>query len=130
MEHLLITTLIFLFMIVVTPAYVGAVDTTSVSGIADVFTNVISSARYVAGGVLVIMVAYGVVKSSMALGDPRGLEGAKQTWTYAIYGFFIIMGVYIILSIAASVFGVSFNPLGGLGGALQELVGLPGSHQN
>lgn len=129
MKHLFTTILIFIFTITLTNMYVGAVDVDSISGIADVFTNIISSARYIAGGVLVVMVAYGVWKSSMALGDPRGLEGAKQTWTYAIYGFFIIMGVYIILSIAASIFGVSFNPLGGLGGALQELIGLPASSQ-
>jgi hypothetical protein len=37
----------------------------------------------------------------MALGDPRKLQGARQTLTYAVFGFGIIMfffaGVYFIL---------------------------------
>lgn len=71
-----------------------------------------------AGLVLVVMVAYGVWKSSLATGDPRGLEGAKSTWSYALYGFFIVVGAFAIIMIIEGVIGVSSG-----GGLVAKLIG-------
>lgn len=70
------------------------------------------------GAVLVAMIAYGVWKSSLATGDPRGLEGAKLTWTYAIYGFFVIVGAFAIFIIAQGMLGISSGVSGGLAKSL------------
>lgn len=58
------------------------------------------------GIVLVAVAAYGIIKSSLAAGDPRGLEGAKQTWTYAIYGFAVIVLFFAIFAIAQRLLGI------------------------
>jgi hypothetical protein len=99
-----------------------------------IFNKIFNIALISAGGAFVAMVAYGVWKSSLAAGDPRGLEGAKSTWTYALYGFFIVVGVFAILLIIASILGVSpFSPGGlvaKLMGAINELLGVQGSPSN
>ena len=109
------------------------VDTTRLSGMFVVLSNILTIAVTLAGVVLVIMLAYGVWKSSMALGDPRGLEGAKQTWSYAIFGFFVVAGVFVIFNIIANIFGItSLNPMNfvrNLSSAVQELVNATGGGQ-
>ncbi len=61
----------------------------------------------------------------MATGDPRGLEGAKQTWTYAVYGFFVVVGFTAIIMIIGKLLGINLSPSGFLGnvsGALNSLI--------
>jgi L-cystine uptake protein TcyP (sodium:dicarboxylate symporter family) len=70
--------------------------------IENVFNIVVS----VVGIVLVAVLAYGIWKSSMSLGDPRGLEGAKQTWTYALFGFAVIVLFFVIFSFLTGIFGI------------------------
>lgn len=83
-----------------------------------------------AGLVLVVMIAYGVWKSSLATGDPRGLEGAKSTWSYALYGFFIVVGVFAIIMIIEGVIGLSSG--GGLVtkfiGAINDFMNIPSAN--
>lgn len=57
-------------------------------------------------GVLVAVIAYGIWKSSLAAGDPRGLEGAKQTWSYALYGFAVIILFFVIFAVAQRLLGI------------------------
>ncbi len=52
------------------------------------------------------MIAYGIIKGSLAAGDPRGLEGAKGTWTYAVYGFLIVVLSFVIVSIIRTFLGL------------------------
>lgn len=85
------------------------------SSLFSIAGNILNVAVSVAGIVLVIMIAYGVWKSSMAVGDPRGLEGAKQTWTYAIYGFFVVVGFTAGVIIIGHLLGVDLRPSGFLG---------------
>lgn len=76
----------------------------------DIAGRILNIAVGVAGIVLVAMVAYGVWKSSLSVGDPRGLEGAKQTWTYALYGFFIIVGSFAAFLIMTGILGITLSP--------------------
>ncbi len=59
-----------------------------------------------AGAGFVIMVINAGYRYSMALGDPKGIEGAHNTLTYAVIGFFITIGVYVILRIIGQIFDV------------------------
>lgn len=138
MKNLLLTFLVFLIALGFGCGEVFAggtnepVDTNQLGSLVGVFERILSYAMGVSGAVLVIMIAYGVWKSSMALGDPRGLEGAKQTWTYAIFGFFVVVGVFVIFAIISGIFGISIDPLGLFGGirsALESLTGLPQTHR-
>jgi hypothetical protein len=55
-----------------------------------------------AGIVLAGVIVYGAIKLSMSFGDPRKLQGARQTLTYAVFGFGIILmffaGVFFLLT--------------------------------
>lgn len=73
-------------------------------GIISTIVGIFLSASIV---ILVIIIAYGVIKASLASGDPRGLEGAKSTWTYAVYGFIIVFFSFVIYSIILKVLGIS-----------------------
>lgn len=97
--------------------------------IGPVLTRILNILIVAAGGVLVIMIAYGIWKSSLAAGDPRGLEGAKNTWTYALYGFFVVVGVFALTMIIEGVIGVSPGDgiIGKLVEAINELLNIPSS---
>ncbi|MFC1700260.1 hypothetical protein ACFLZ4_01275 [Patescibacteria group bacterium] len=101
----------------------------SLGALAGIFGNIFNIAVGLAGLVFVIMLGYGVAKASMALGDPEGLEGAKSTWTYALFGLFIVVGVLVIVSLIAGAFGVSsYSPgtlLQNAASALEDLILVP-----
>jgi hypothetical protein len=59
-----------------------------------------------AGAVFVIIAAYGSWKIYLALGDPKALSGGKQTWTYGVYGFFVVVGFFALFTILTSALGI------------------------
>jgi hypothetical protein len=100
-------------------------DPPELSSLVDIARRTLNIAVMVSGIVLVAIIAYGVWKSSMATGDPRGLEGAKQTWTYALYGFLIVVAFFSIFIIITSALGITLSPgalLTGVSGALNALI--------
>ncbi len=97
-------------------------DPPTFSELQPILVRIINVFIMCAGLVLVVMIAYGVWKSSLATGDPRGLEGAKSTWTYALYGFFIVVGVFAIIMIIEGIIGISSGASGGLVGKLIDAI--------
>jgi len=97
----------------------------------DIFTivgNIFNILVMAAGGVLVVMIAYGAVKASMALGDPRQLQGAKDTWTHALLGFFIVVGFFAVFVIMAGFLGItSLSPANLLNGVMDAIGQLTGT---
>ncbi|KKS31375.1 hypothetical protein A2380_02625 [candidate division WWE3 bacterium RIFOXYB1_FULL_43_24] len=71
----------------------------------NVLVRILNWAVYLVGIVFVLVIAYGAWKASMALGDPRGLDSAKNTWTYALFGALIIGGFFAIFTIVSGLFG-------------------------
>jgi len=106
----------FALMLFYVTRYVAAdINTTpEFSDLRPILVRIINVLMMSAGAVLVTMIAYGVWKSSLATGDPRGLEGAKSTWTYALYGFFIVVGAFAIIMIIEGIIGISSGASGGL----------------
>lgn len=93
----------------------------SFSELRPILVRIINILIMCAGGVLVIMIAYGIWKSSLAAGDPRALEGAKSTWTYALYGFFIVVGAMAAYMIIQGLVGISSGS-GGLAGRVVDAI--------
>ncbi|HJX59327.1 hypothetical protein A2V61_01770 [Candidatus Woesebacteria bacterium RBG_19FT_COMBO_47_8] len=62
-----------------------------------VFGNVVNIALAFAGIILFIMLISGGFKYITAGGDPKGIEGAKKTLTYAIGGIVLIALSFLIL---------------------------------
>jgi hypothetical protein len=102
----------------------------SLSQLGEIFGRIFNTALFVAGGVLVVMIAYGAWKSAMATGDPRGLESAKQTWSYALYGFIVVVIFFALFLIITNIFGIKsfYTPdifIKNAFSAIEELVTLP-----
>ena len=73
------------------------------------------------GGVIfAVFIGFGAIKISTSLGDPKGFEGARKTWTFAIIGVFIVFGSLAILRILGNVFGLSLS-YGGTGGLFDNI---------
>lgn len=79
----------------------------TIEDVVPLFSNVVNIVLALAGIAFVAFIAYGAWKGSMALGDPRGLDSAKQTWTYAIYGFLVIILFFSIVAIIRTFIGVT-----------------------
>jgi hypothetical protein len=82
---------------------------TSVARISDlgtIFQRIVSLALGFAGIVLFILLIVGGFKFITSGGDPKALEGAKKTLTYAIGGLIIILVSYLILVLVSSITGV------------------------
>lgn len=58
--------------------------------------------------VFLVMLGFGAIKMSAALGDPKGLDSASKTWTYAFLGLFIVLGAVTIFTILNTTLGLGF----------------------
>jgi hypothetical protein len=63
----------------------------------------------VLGAVVVIMVVYGGIKASLAFGDPKALQGAKMTWTWAAIGAGVVLLSVVIIPIILKLFGIDLT---------------------
>ena len=85
------------------------------SSLQTVFGNVVNVALALAAIVLFIMLIIGGFRYITAGGDPKGVEGARKTLTYAIAGIVLIALSYLILSFIESFTGApvtEFNIIG------------------
>ncbi len=69
------------------------------SQLEDIFGNVVTSLLALGGIVLFLMLLSGGFKYLTSGGDPKATEGAQKTLTYAIGGFVLLAGSYMILNI-------------------------------
>ncbi|MFA6981459.1 MAG: hypothetical protein WC243_00300 [Patescibacteria group bacterium] len=79
----------------------------------DVIVKVFNVLVFSAGVALAVLILLAAYKFAMAQGDPKGVEGAKKTLTYAVLGFIVVIGVYGLLSLIVSTIGAdagSGNP--------------------
>lgn len=77
------------------------------SQLADLFKNVVTAIMALAGIVLFVMLFMGGLKYITSGGDPKGIEGAQKTISYAIYGLLAILVSYLILYIIGQVTGAT-----------------------
>jgi len=85
---------------------------TATNGIATIgnldciFANVVKSLLGFAGIILFILLLVGGFKYITSGGDPKAVEGAQKTLTYAIGGLLLILVSYIILVLIKQITGV------------------------
>lgn len=70
-----------------------------------VFENVVTSLLALGGIVLFLMLLSGGFKYLTSGGDPKAVESAKNTLTYAIGGFILLAFSYLILVIIGTLTG-------------------------
>ena len=82
---------------------------------------------YISGAVFVIMLFVAGYKYALSQGDPKGLQGAKDTLTLAVVGFIIIVSVFAFVGIIVSIFGLNpelLDPTASFRSAIAELVNM------
>lgn len=84
------------------------VDTSDVAKFSDfenVFENIIQSSLGFAGIILFILLIIGGFRYITAGGDPKAVEGAKKTLTYAILGVILVASAFLILRLISQFTG-------------------------
>lgn len=71
----------------------------------DVFNNLVSAILGFAGIVLFIFLIIGGFKFITSGGDPKALEEAKKTLTYAIAGLILLLLSYLVLVLIEQITG-------------------------
>lgn len=73
------------------------------------FGNVVSVVLGFSGLVLFIMLVLGGIKYISAGSDPKAVEGAKKTLTYAIAGLVLVALAFLIIRVIEFVTGVNVS---------------------
>lgn len=81
-------------------------DIAQISDLSIIFQNVVTAFLGFAGIVLFILLLTGGFKYITSGGDPKSVEGAQKTITYAIGGLFVILLSYLILVFIKQITGV------------------------
>lgn len=77
-----------------------------ISDLETIFGNVVKSALGFAGIVLFVLLLTGGFKYITSGGDPKALEGAQKTITYAVAGLILILVSFLILVLIKTLTGV------------------------
>lgn len=72
-----------------------------------VFYNIIGAALLFAGVVAVFMIIIGGIKFLTSGGDPKQVEGARNTLTWAVVGLIIVLLSFAILSFIGFITGTT-----------------------
>lgn len=78
----------------------------TIADLGTVFGNVVKSILGFAGIALFILLLVGGFKYITSGGDPKALEGAQKTITYAIAGLIVIILSFLILVLISTITGV------------------------
>lgn len=78
----------------------------TISQLGDVFENLVSAILGFAGITLFILLIVGGFKFITSGGDPKAVEGARNTLTYAIGGLIVLLLSYLILVLIKEITGV------------------------
>ena len=87
---------VFLFRIFSPVLFAGDIDEPTLGQARPLLINIMNWLVFLIGVVFVVVVAYGAWKASTATGDPRGLDSAKSTWSYAIFGLLVVAGFFAL----------------------------------
>ena len=80
-------------------------DVATLSCIPAIFRNVVFAAFLFAGVVALFFIVYAGIRFITSRGDPKAVEGAKQTLTWAIIGLIVIILSFTIINLIADFTG-------------------------
>lgn len=81
-------------------------DVATIEDLGTLFQRVVGFALGFAGIVLFILLIIGGFKYITSGGDPKAVEGARKTLTYAIAGLLVILLSYLVLVLIKEITGV------------------------
>lgn len=81
-------------------------DVPSLGCLAQIVTNVIGIAFLFLGAVTVLFLLWGAIRFIISRGDPKGLQEAQKTMTYAIIGAVVVLAAFILINMVTTAFGL------------------------
>jgi len=81
-------------------------DPPTLQNLEDVFANIVKIVLGIAGVTFFVLLLSSGFKFITSGGDPKALEGAKKTLTFAIGGLILIIASYLILLLIKEITGV------------------------
>lgn len=81
-------------------------DVPTIGNLSCIFQNVVQSALALAGILLFILLLSGGFRYITSGGDPKAIESAQKTLTYAVLGLVLILVSYLILVLIRELTGV------------------------
>lgn len=75
----------------------------------SVVKNIIDGLLFFSGTVAMVFIVFAGIKYLLSRGDPKQIEGAKHTLTYAIIGLIVVLSVFLILHFLEYITGVPLN---------------------
>lgn len=72
-----------------------------------VFSNLVTAALVFSGVVAVFFIIFSGIKYITSAGDPKQVEGAKQTLTFAIIGLVVVLTSFLIINFIGYVTGAT-----------------------
>lgn len=79
--------------------------TAKLSCIPAVFQNIVTAALVFAGVVALFMIVFAGIKFITSGGDPKQVEGARHTLTWAVIGLILILLSFFIINLIANITG-------------------------
>lgn len=78
-------------------------DVATLSCIPAVFQNIINGALFFSGVVALFFIIFSGIKLMLSQGDPKQIEGARHTLTYALLGLILILLSFTIINLISYV---------------------------
>ncbi len=78
----------------------------TISDLSKIFESLVRSFLTFAGIILFVFLVMGGIKYITSGGDPKAIEGAQKTMTYAIGGLIVILLSFLVLVIIGNITGV------------------------
>ncbi len=126
MKNKIIPFILFSTLFATQPVYAATAGTMSIVDILDPIIRLLNLITGAASFVFLAMLFYSAYKYAIAQGDPKGLMGAKETLTHAIFGFIIAIGSFAIINWVSNLLGLNTavlnDPSSASKGAIQELI--------
>lgn len=74
-------------------------DIPTLTCLEEIISNVVGKTLLFLGLVTIVFLFVGAIKFVTSSGDPKGIETAKKTMTYAIIGAVVVIGSFILIEI-------------------------------
>ncbi|MBI3069771.1 MAG: hypothetical protein HYY87_00505 [Candidatus Levybacteria bacterium] len=71
-----------------------------------VFQNIVNGALLFSGVVALFFIIFSGIKLTLSHGDPKQVEGARHTLTYAILGLLIILFSFAVINLISDILAI------------------------
>lgn len=72
----------------------------------DILYGVLYKALFFLGAIGLLMLIYGAIKFIISKGDPKGIQSAQKTMTYAIFGIGTVILTFLVINLVTGALGL------------------------